>query len=74
MAEIGSALSEWLEMILGVSQGSILEPILSKILIDDILHFTNEVDVKNFVDDITLNECGRYLKLVSQKLGIDAVP
>ena len=67
-------MSGWLEIILGVSQGSILLPILSKILIDDILLFINEVDVKNFVDDIALNECGRYLKLVSQKLGIDTIP
>ena len=57
-----------------MSQGSILLLILSKILIDDILLFISEVDVKNFVDDIALNERGRYLKLVSQKLGIDTIP
>ena len=57
--KVGSSLSEWLEIILGVPQGSILGPILFNIFINDLLLFIKETDVCNFADDTTLYTCGK---------------
>ena len=55
--KIGSSLNEWLEIILGVIQGSISGPILFNIFINDLLLLIKETDVCNFLDDTTLYIC-----------------
>ena len=70
--KIGSSLSEWLEIILGIPQGSILGPILFKIFINDLFLLIKERDGCNFADDTTLYKCGIVLDIVLENLEMDA--
>ena len=70
--KIGSSLSEWLEIILGIPQGSISGPALFDIFINDLLLFIKETDACNFADDTTLYKCGSDLDIVLEKLEMDA--
>ena len=69
--KVGSSFSEWLEIILGIPQGSILGPILFNVFINDLLLFIKETDISNFADDTTLYVCGKELHTISFKLEIE---
>ena len=69
--KVGSSFSEWLEIILGIPQGPILEPILFNAFINDLLLFIKETDICNFADDTTLYACGKELDTISFKLEIE---
>ena len=71
MVKVGPSFSEWLEIILGIPQGSILGPILFNVFINDWLLFIKETDICNFADDTTLYTCGKELDTISFKLGIE---
>ena len=62
--KIGYSLTEWLEIVLGVLQGSILGPILFNILINGLLLFIKRTGVCNFADDTTLYKCESDLDIV----------
>ena len=68
--KVGSSFSEWLEIILGIPQGSILETILFNAFINDLLLFIKETSICNFTDDTTLYACGKELDTISFKLEI----
>ena len=65
---VGSEFSDWVEMILGVPQGSILGPLLFNIFINDIFYFLQETKLCNFADDNTIYACDTTLEPVAIKL------
>ena len=65
--KVGLSFSEWLEIILGIPQGSILGPILFNAFINDLLLFIKETYICNFADDTTLYACGKELDTISFK-------
>ena len=69
--KVGSSFSEWLEIILGILQGSILGPILFNVFINDLFLFIKETDICEFTDDTTLYACGKELDAISFKLEIE---
>ena len=54
---INSSVSDWLAILLGVPQGSILGPILFNIFINYLLFSNLESDICNFAEDNTLHVC-----------------
>ena len=69
--KITSAYSSWLEIISGVSQGSVLGPLLFNIFTNDMLFFVKNSKVCNFADDNTLYTTSKNLPEVLAYLELD---
>ena len=70
---VGSSFSEWLEIILGVPQRSILGPLLFNIFINDLLNIVEKTSICNFADDNTIYSCTNTVKNVMSNLQDDLV-
>ena len=66
--KIGSAFSDWWEILTGVPQGSILEPMLFNIFINDLFLFISRYDICSFADDNTLNSYDKVLGNILENL------
>ena len=69
--KILSSLSEFMEVIFGVPQGSILGPLLFNIFINDLFPFILETKICNFADDNTLYSCGPDIQTIISQLDQD---
>ena len=54
--------SSWSELLLGVSQGSVLEPLLFNTYSNDLFYLTGCTNVCNYVDDTAFHACDSDLK------------
>ncbi len=68
---IGSSFSKFLELLIGVPQGSVLGPVLFNVFINDLLLSETESDICNFADDDTIHVCRPTIEGVVNQLKID---
>ena len=66
--KINSMFSEWISVIIGVPQGSILGPILFNIFLNDLFLLALEIGLCNFADDNTAYSCEETMESVAIKL------
>ena len=69
--KVGSSLSEWLRISLGVPQGSILGPLLFNIFLNDIFLFIEQTDLCNFADDNSMYSSAKSIEQVIERLKHD---
>ena len=68
MVKINYQFSSWLDSVAGVSQGSILRPLLFNAFLCDMFLLCNDIDSANYADDNTLHCIGKAPEEVTSQL------
>ena len=66
--KVGSSFSKWSEICREITQGSILEPLLFNIFLNDIFFSVEKPKICNFADDNTVYSCGKDLAKIKEDL------
>ena len=69
--KIGTAFSDWADIVLGTALGFILGPLVFNIYINDIFLFTEGTEITNYADDNTPYACDITIDLVIARLEKD---
>ena len=69
--KMGSAYSNWSQVLLGIPQGLILGPLLFNVFINDIFFLIEKSEICNFADDNALCSCDRSLLRIKENLTFD---
>ena len=59
--KIGSTHTDWLDIVSGVPQSSVLGPLLYNIYVNDLIYFIQNTEICKFADDNTIYSCGTIL-------------
>jgi retron-type reverse transcriptase len=71
--KVGTTLSNWQDIYKCVPQGSILDPVLFNIFLNDIFHFTTRSTFYNYADDNTLAHADDNIDKEVEHLGKDSL-
>ena len=70
--KIGNVKSEWGEIGKGVSQGSILGPLIFNIFLNDLFYFVKQGSMYNYADDNSVSVSHRELNILTRQLQTEA--
>ena len=71
--KVNKSFSSWSELLLGIPQGSVLEPLLFYIYLNDLFYFTEYTNVCDYADDATFHACDSDLKNLIPRLEHDCL-
>ena len=71
--KIGNNYREWNTLIKGVPQGSIRDPVLFNVFINDIFHFVQDSTIYNYADDNTISYSDTNINTVVKTLENDSI-